>query len=615
MSDHHLTRGELIDGRYELAELLGRGGMGEVWAAYDQRLDRSVAVKLLTPRTAASKMPRRLDPQDPAVVRFTREARLMAKLEHPYVPVIHDAGTHRASRLYLVMQRVYGHTLDRLVAQRGSFPVEWAAAVGAQVCSVLVQAHGRGFVHRDLTPRNVMLTADGTVRVLDFGIATALQPPDGPRLTDAGMVAGTPGFISPEQGKGQAATPLSDLYALGCVLYEILGGRPPFTADEPLALVVQHIADTPVPLDRLRDDAPAELCDLVSRLLAKRPEDRPADAAEVREALTPWAEQAVPKATRAGTPRHGKATTRLPHDGTDLPNDPPPDQAHAPVPKHAPAPLATAQPPVRPAQPPSTSRAGSPAESADLRERAQRLAAEGRLSQALELLGKDLNDVLPRLGSSHPEVVSRRLAILRLQFEAQELQAAREGCLKLAETLELTRSAPDADLAACRVMAARSTYEPMNAGDLLTTPLPGSLGADPDTRRKPVAKSAGQADSEVDPAKLIAPRYKPRNRAHDIPHDTRQVHRGPACGRLLSQHDRSPCTLHQRHSPLRWRNRGPAQSRSRHHVLRCAPLASMVAQNLPKPSPGVRKVAGGGPHTGHTQACSTPVNTSPTPRR
>ena len=120
MRDHHLTRGELIDGRYELAELLGRGGMGEVWAAYDQRLDRSVAVKLLTPRTAVSEMPRGLDPQDPAVVRFTREARLMAKLEHPYVPVIHDAGTHRASRLYLVMQRVYGHTLDRLVAQRGS---------------------------------------------------------------------------------------------------------------------------------------------------------------------------------------------------------------------------------------------------------------------------------------------------------------------------------------------------------------------------------------------------------------------------------------------------------------------------------------------------------------
>ncbi|MEC3994881.1 serine/threonine-protein kinase [Actinacidiphila sp. DG2A-62] len=455
MRDHHLTTGELVDGRYELAEMLGRGGMGEVWAAYDQRLDRSVAVKLLTPRTAVSKMPRRLDSQDPAVVRFIREARLMAKLEHPYVPVIHDAGTHRASRLYLVMQRVYGHTLDRLVAQRGPFPVEWAAAVGAQVCSVLVQAHGRGFVHRDLTPRNVMLTADGTVRVLDFGIATALQAPDGPRLTDAGMVAGTPGFISPEQGKGQAATPLSDLYALGCVLYEILGGRPPFTADEPLALVVQHIAGTPVPLDRLRHDAPAELCDLVARLLAKRPEDRPAEAAEVREILAPWAEQAVPKATRAGTPKPGKATARLSHEGTDLPNDHPPAHAQAPAPEHAPALLATAEPPVRSGQSASASGAGSPAESADPRERAQRLAAEGRLSQALELLGKDLNDVLPRFGSSHPEVVSRRLAILRLQFEAQELQAAREGCLKLAETLELTRSAPDADLAVCRAMAAR----------------------------------------------------------------------------------------------------------------------------------------------------------------
>ncbi|MBD0843498.1 serine/threonine-protein kinase [Streptomyces sp. TRM68416] len=451
-----MARGELIDGRYELAELLGRGGMGEVWAAYDQRLDRSVAVKLLTPQTTVSGIPRHLDPQDPAVIRFTREARLMAKLEHPYVPVIHDAGTHRASRLYLVMQRVYGHTLDRLVARRGPFPVEWAAAVGAQVCSVLIQAHGRGFVHRDLTPRNVMLIPDGTVRVLDFGIATALQPPDGPPLTGAGMVAGTPGFISPEQGKGQAATPLSDLYALGCVLYEILGGRPPFTADEPLALVVRHIADAPVPLDRLRDDAPAELCELVNRLLAKSPEDRPADAAEVREILAPWAEQAVPKAARAGAPGAGSATARPPRGDADLPASPPPEEEDALAPPQAPAPPPAAQPPSSP-QVPSPSGAASPAppDPEDLRERAQRLAAEGRLSQALELLGKDLDAALPRFGLSHPEVVSRRLAILRLQFEAQELQAVRDGCLELAATLASARSTPDADLAACRVMAAR----------------------------------------------------------------------------------------------------------------------------------------------------------------
>jgi serine/threonine protein kinase len=445
-----MTTGELIGGRYELAELLGRGGMGEVWAAYDQRLDRSVAVKLLTPPTTVSGVPRRLDPQDPAVIRFTREARLMAKLEHPYVPVIHDAGTHRASRLYLVMQRVYGHTLDRLVLQRGRFPVEWAAAVGAQICSVLVQAHGRGFVHRDLTPRNVMLTADGTVRVLDFGIATALQSPDRPRLTGAGTVAGTPGFISPEQGKGQAATPLSDLYALGCVLYEILGGRPPFTADEPLALVVQHIADDPIPLDRLREDVPAELCDLVSRLLAKRPEDRPANAAEVREILAPWAEQAVPKAARAAAPGPGTTTMGVPRGGAGLPGKPFPGQEHAPSPEQTPA-------PPQPRRSPSPSGTGSPApaDSGDLRVRARGLAAEGRFSQALELLSRDLDAVLPRFGPSDPEIVSRRLGILRLQFEAQELQAVRDGCLELADTLASARSVPDADLAACRVMAAR----------------------------------------------------------------------------------------------------------------------------------------------------------------
>ncbi len=457
MRDHRVTAGELIDGRYELAELLGRGGMGEVWAAYHQRLDRSVAVKLLRPPTTVSGVPRRLDPQDPAVIRFTREARLMAKLEHPYVPVIHDAGTHRASCLYLVMQRVYGHTLDRLVLQRGPFPVEWAAAVGAQVCSVLTQAHGRGFVHRDLTPRNVMLTADGTVRVLDFGIATALQSSDGPRLTGAGTVAGTPGFISPEQGRGQVATPLSDLYALGCVLYEILGGRPPFIADEPLALVVQHITDDPVPLHRLREDVPAELCDLVSRLLAKRPEDRPANAAEVREVLAPWAEQAVPKATRAAALGPGTATVSVSRGGLGRPGKPVPGQGHAPSPEQAPAPPPAAQSRSQPQRSPSPSGTGSPTHvgSGDLRERARGLAADGRFSQALELLSRDLDAVLPRFGPADPEVVSRRLGILRLQLEAQELQAVRDGCLELADTLASARSAPDADLATCRVMAAR----------------------------------------------------------------------------------------------------------------------------------------------------------------
>lgn len=473
MRSHGVAVGELIGDRYELTELLGRGGMGEVWAAYDQRLDRSVAVKLLTPHAPSYGAPHQLDKWDPAVVRFTREARLMAKLEHPFVPVIHDAGTHQASKLYLVMQRVYGHTLDRLVTLRGPFPVEWTASVGAQVCSVLVQAHGRGFVHRDLTPRNVMLTADGTVRVLDFGIATALHTPDGSRLTGTGKVAGTPGFISPEQGKGQAATPLSDLYALGCVLYEILGGQPPFTADDPLAVVVQHITDEPVSLAQLRDDAPAELCALVSRLMAKRPEDRPASAAEVRKMLIPWAEQAVPKNAREATAGQTAATDQAHSPGLMGVPSPVAGPAVAPnraaVPPPPASPLSASPTAESPTQPPQMPRPLQPeapfavpglaqaahSVPADLRERAHQLAAEGRLSQALELLGRDLDAVLPRLDPAHPEVVSRRFAILRLQFEGQELQAARDGCLQLAETLVSARSAPDADLATCRVMAAR----------------------------------------------------------------------------------------------------------------------------------------------------------------
>ncbi|SFD72894.1 serine/threonine-protein kinase [Streptomyces aidingensis] len=434
MSDQ-VAAGELVDGRYELTELLGRGGMGEVWAAYDQRLDRSVAVKLLTPPTEVPGRPRRLDPQDPAVVRFTREARLMARLEHPCVPVIHDAGTHRETRLYLVMQRVYGHTLEELVTRRGPFPVEWAARVGAQICSVLAEAHGRGFVHRDLTPRNVMLTADGTVRVLDFGIAVALHPPDGARLTGPGTVAGTPGFVSPEQSKGQPATPLSDLYALGCVLYEILGGRPPFTAEDAVVMAVRHLTDDPAPLSRLRRDVPPALCDLVSRLLTKQPEGRPASAVEVQRLLTSWAEPAVPKLASAQAP--ALLGEPVPRGTGPADSGPAHDEA---------APDVRPLPPVSAAAPP-----GSP----DARERAHDLARQGRLTQALELLDKDLDAVLPRFAADHPEVVARRLVILRLRFEAQELQAARHGCLELAGVLARTRPMPDADLAACRVIAAR----------------------------------------------------------------------------------------------------------------------------------------------------------------
>lgn len=276
----------VIAARYELDDLpIGRGGMGEVWGGYDQRLDRRVAVKFI--RFPDGR------PDDELIRRFVRESRITARLEHPGVPVVYDAGTHDGD-LFLVMQLVQGMAVADLVAEHQQLPVPWAAVIAAQACAVLSIAHARSLVHRDFKPTNVMLCADGTVKVLDFGLAAAFEPADISKITKTGETLGTPSYMAPEQALSGVTSPQSDLYSLGCVLYEMLTGQAPFTAATPLAVMHLHMDKAPRSPRSLRPDTPPALERLVLALLAKKPEERPGDAAEVYRELLPFATDLSP---------------------------------------------------------------------------------------------------------------------------------------------------------------------------------------------------------------------------------------------------------------------------------------------------------------------------------
>jgi serine/threonine protein kinase len=266
----------LLASRYRLISPLGRGGMGQVWEGRDERLSRPVAVKLLTYNTLAT----HAKPDD-GVRRFTREAAVTAGLPHPGVPAIYDAGEYDGG-LYLVMELVDGCTVSDLIAEQGRLPVPWVAAIGAQVAAVLAVAHERGVIHRDIKPANVMVTADGTAKILDFGVAGIVSQ----RITSTGIAIGTPAYMAPEQLHNLPPTPRTDLYALGCLMYEMLSGEPVFSATSPAALMRMHLEQAPAPLNRGDVDAP--LVQLVWQLLQKDPAWRPSGAREVYDRLLPY---------------------------------------------------------------------------------------------------------------------------------------------------------------------------------------------------------------------------------------------------------------------------------------------------------------------------------------
>ncbi|MFH8564658.1 protein kinase [Streptomyces sp. NPDC017988] len=263
------------DGRYRLTHRLGRGGMAEVFAAEDVRLGRTVAVKLLRSDLAE-------DPVSKA--RFTREAQSVAGLNHHAVVAVYDSGEDVVGPSvvpYIVMEIVEGRTIRDLLLNAEAPGPEQALIIVSGVLEALAYSHQHGIVHRDIKPANVIITNTGAVKVMDFGIARALHGAQS-TMTQTGMVMGTPQYLSPEQALGKAVDHRSDLYATGCLLYELLALRPPFTGETPLSVVYQHVQDQAVPPSQVSDQAPPELDGLVMRSLAKDPDDRFQTAEEMR---------------------------------------------------------------------------------------------------------------------------------------------------------------------------------------------------------------------------------------------------------------------------------------------------------------------------------------------
>ncbi|MEV5310651.1 protein kinase [Streptomyces sp. NPDC052610] len=264
------------DGRYRLTHRLGRGGMAEVFAAEDVRLGRTVAVKLLRADLAE-------DPVSKA--RFTREAQSVAGLNHHAIVAVYDSGEDFVggqSVPYIVMELVEGRTIRDLLHNAEAPGPEQALIIVSGVLEALAYSHQHGIVHRDIKPANVIITDNGAVKVMDFGIARALHGAS-TTMTQTGMVMGTPQYLSPEQALGKAVDHRSDLYATGCLLYELLALRPPFVGETPLSVVYQHVQDIPTPPSEVSEGtAPPELDGLVMRSLAKEPDDRFQTAEEMR---------------------------------------------------------------------------------------------------------------------------------------------------------------------------------------------------------------------------------------------------------------------------------------------------------------------------------------------
>ncbi|MFD8690583.1 protein kinase [Streptomyces sp. NPDC059651] len=353
-------RDEILDGRYRLTEPMGSGGMGRVWVAEDERIGRKVAVKVLS----------RID-EDTSATRFAREARVVGGLSSPHIVTLHDFGEAQVAGervLYLVMEHLQGRDLGAVLESRKpQLPSpEEVMGWGVEICAGLETAHRAGIVHRDIKPANVLLTADGTIKILDFGIARMLSSAAAMTHTDltaVGFVVGTPLYMSPEQIRApDVLDNRSDLYSLGCLLHTLLTGGPPFTGAG-TAVLAQHLGDAPEPPSARRADLAGfgELDAIVLRLLAKEPGERPADAAEtaalLRAAIASGPSGAAPpapaeksRAVLGSVPRTAAPAAPVPH---------PPVPPTLPFQPSMPAyPLPLPSSPQRPATPPRLRIAG-----------------------------------------------------------------------------------------------------------------------------------------------------------------------------------------------------------------------------------------------------------------
>ncbi|MFE0250953.1 protein kinase [Streptomyces sp. NPDC059010] len=433
-----------VAGRYELLEELSHGGMGDVWRGYDAVLDRPVAVKVIRGQAATS-------PQlaEELAKRFKREARITARIRHPGVPQVYDAVLDESyEQLFLVMELVDGVPLTHYIHPDRPLPVSWAVAVAAQVATVLSHAHDVPVIHRDLKPSNIIVAQDGTVKVLDFGIAAILRT-DVTKLTATGSPIGTYQYMSPEQVRGGQVTPQADLYALGCVLHELLSGRLVFSADSEFLVMFQHVNAAPTPLRQLRAEVPAELEELVLDLLRKAPEARPADVQEVYERLRPFlpaaGEEPAPHETGPAGAPDPTGVFRRPYAprrrggtvGQPAPAVPGAAEAAAPVPL------------------PETLRA----QIREVREHYDALMEEDRFAQAAEVVGELVEPAARALGAENKVVLALRMRRAVSRLLGGDFRAALPEFEALAAT-HARISGPTSKAALdCRAQAARCRAE------------------------------------------------------------------------------------------------------------------------------------------------------------
>src|SRR5215831_15273284 len=268
------TMGDVFANRYEVERELAKGGMADVFVAYDRQLKRRVAVKVLFPEFA----------RDPSFVeRFRREAQNAASLNHANIAAVYDWGQERGT-YYIVMEYVEGRSLRDIIRTDGPLPATAAARISSELADALAFAHRNGVVHRDVKPGNVLITASGQVKLTDFGIA-ANQFDANQSLTQTGSVMGTATYFSPEQAQGHSVDGRSDVYSLGVVLYEMVTGQPPFVGESPVAVAYKHVREEPPPPSTRAPDLPPDLERIILTAMAKDPDARYQTADDLRTDL------------------------------------------------------------------------------------------------------------------------------------------------------------------------------------------------------------------------------------------------------------------------------------------------------------------------------------------
>ncbi len=259
-------------GSYQIIGELGKGAMGRVYKAYDQDLDRQVAIKVLSGS---------LDDNSDELKRFKVEARSAARLNHPNLTQIYHTGTHQGQP-YFVMEFVSGSDLNKIITQKGKIPLDQAISIIIQICSGLAYAAEKKVIHRDIKPANIMLSDDGTAKLTDFGLARLM---DVSGLTMAGELMGTPSYISPEQVRGEKCSYYTDIYSLGATFYDMLAGRPPFEAETFIALCAKHATEPLPPLRKFNPDVSQGIFDIINKMMAKKIEKRYNNYNKIIEAL------------------------------------------------------------------------------------------------------------------------------------------------------------------------------------------------------------------------------------------------------------------------------------------------------------------------------------------